>query len=459
MHAGRPTRVFYGWWIVLAAFLNLFFSVGIIYYGFPVFYPSLVSSLGFTRAQLILGFLLGFLVAAAVLGFLAGVMIDRWGVRPVIQVGIWFVGVPLVLMGFMSRLWHYYLLCIAEVAGYVLTGPIPNQVLISNWFRAKRGRAMGYAYLGLGLGGVASPLLINGLIERYGWRRAFEIIGVLILMVLFPVAHWVTRSRPQDLGLAPDGTETPTERGRPVRFAQGKPARTQDSRLFPEGASASLRPAADSELEIGNSKLEAGGFQSRNAEVGDALRSLNFWLILAGCTLTIGAIGTVVQHFILFLKDQGYSAARASRVSSGLLMASLGGRVIVGYVADRYTKKNVMALFYVVLGLSIPLLFLAERPAAAWGFALIFGFAMGADYMLIPLVTAECFGLAALGKLLALLIMGYSLGQWFAPWVAGRIFDAYHSYRLAWLIVSLAGVIGAGAIYAVSPRREPRNLR
>ena len=460
MRAGRPTRVFYGWWIVFAAFLNLFFSVGIIYYGFPVFYPSLVSSLGFTRAQLILGFLLGFLVAAAVLGFLAGVMIDRWGVRPVIQMGIWFVGVPLVLMGFMSRLWHYYLLCIAEVTGYVLTGPIPNQVLISNWFRAKRGRAMGYAYLGLGLGGVASPLLINGLIERYGWRRAFEIIGVLILMVLFPVAQWVTRSRPQDLGLAPDGAETLTERGRP--------ARTQDSGVFPKGASASLSAPGNSKLEIPNSKVEDGSFRppstislspTGDAGVRDALRSVNFWLILAGCTLTIGAIGTVVQHFILFLKDQGYSAARASRVSSGLLMASLGGRVIVGYVADRYTKKNVMALFYVVLGLSIPLLFLAGRPAAAWGFALVFGFAMGADYMLIPLVTAECFGLASLGKLLALLIMGYSLGQWFAPWMAGRIFDAYHSYRLAWLIMSLAGVIGAGAIYAVSPGREPRNPR
>ena len=347
------------------------------------------------------------------------------------------------------RLWHYYLLCIAEVAGYVLTGPIPNQVLISNWFRAKRGRAMGYAYLGLGLGGVASPLLINGLIERYGWRRAFEIIGVLILTVLFPVAHWVTRSRPQDLGLAPDGTAA----------EQGRPVRAEDAGGSAEARPASPSPRANSKLEIGNSKLETGG---RNAEVGDALRSLNFWLILAGCTLTIGAIGTVVQHFILFLKDQGYSAARASQVSSGLLTASLAGRVIVGYVADRYTKKNVMALFYLVLGLSVPLLFLAERPAAAWGFALVFGFAMGADYMLIPLVTAECFGLAALGKLLALLIMGYSLGQWFAPWVAGRIFDAYHSYRLAWLIMSLAGVIGAGAIYAVSPGavspgREPRN--
>src|SRR5207245_6388408 len=127
--------------------------------------------------------------------------------------------------------------------------------------------------------------LINGLIERYGWRRAFEIIGVLILTVLFPVAHWVTRSRPQDLGLAPDGVEAPTERGRPVRFAQGRPARTEDSGGSAEALSASQSPRANSKLEIGNSKLETGG---RNAEVGDALRSLNFWLILAGCTLTIG---------------------------------------------------------------------------------------------------------------------------------------------------------------------------
>src|SRR5205823_10875820 len=160
-------------------------------------------------------------------------------------------------------LWQYYLLCIAEVAGYVLTGPIPNQVLISNWFRAKRGRAMGYAYLGLGLGGVASPLLINGLIERYGWRRAFEIIGVLILSVLFPVAHWVTRSRPQDLGLAPDGTAA--EQGRPVRVAQGKPVRVaqgRPTRAEDRGGSAEALPASQS--PPANSKLETGG---RNAEV------------------------------------------------------------------------------------------------------------------------------------------------------------------------------------------------
>jgi MFS family permease len=190
---------------------------------------------------------------------------------------------------------------------------------------------------------------------------------------------------------------------------------------------------------------------AQRAELSRAVRTRNFWLILTACTLTIGAIGAVTQHLILFLKDHGYSQSAASRVSSALLVSSLAGRVIVGYFADRYRAKNVMALFYLALALSIPLLLLADRPAAVWGFALVFGFAMGADYMLIPLVTAECFGLATLGKLLSLIIMGYSLGQWFAPWLTGRIFDAYHSYDFAWGIMAIAATIGAGLIYAVAP--------
>jgi MFS family permease len=410
-------RVFYGWWIVLAAFLNLFFSVGIVFYGFPVFYPSIVDSLGFTRAQLTQGFLLGFVVAALLFGLLAGVLIDRLGSRQVIRIGIWFVGLPLILMGSMTRLWQYYLLCIMEVVGYVLTGPIPNQVLISNWFGVKRGRAMGGAYLGLGLGGAISPLLINGLIQSLGWRHAFQIIGVLILVVLFPVDQWITRSSPRDLDLLPDGLP---------------PA----------------PPVASSASEPASSAVKAVG-----VDVARAVRSSNFWFILAGCTLTIGAIGAVTQHLILFLKGHGYSLSAASRVSSALLVSSLAGRVIVGYVSDRYSRKNVMALFYLVLALAIPLLFVAQ-PAAVWGFAMLFGFAMGADYMLIPLVTADCFGLSALGKLLSLIIMGYSVGQWFAPWVAGRIFDARRSYDLAWIIMAAAAALGSGLIYAVAPDRH-----
>jgi MFS family permease len=135
---------------------------------------------------------------------------------------------------------------------------------------------------------------------------------------------------------------------------------------------------------------------------------------------------------------------------SALLAASLCGRVVVGYIADHFKKKNTMALFYLLLGGSIPFLFIAHQVVAAWAFAMAFGFSMGADYMLIPLVTAECFGIGSLAKILALIISGYSVGQWVAPWAAGRLFDVYHSYNLAWGMITAAAVLGAGAIYAVT---------
>ena len=413
----RSTRIFYGWWIVVAAFLNLFFAVGIIFYGFPVFYPAFVESLGFTRAQVTQGFLLGFLLAGLPFGLLAGAVIDRIGARWVILSGAGLVGISLVLMGSMTRLWHYELFCIMEVMGYVLAGPIANQVLVARWFRVRRGRAMGYAYLGLGLGGVVSPLLVHSLMRSFGWRHALEVVGLLILVVLLPVGVGITRSTPAEMGLLPDGAES--------------------SGLREEKNSATVAPASG---------------------VGAAVRTANFWLILAGSTLVMGAIGTVPQHFILFLKDQGYSAATASRYLTALLASSLGGRVVVGYLADRFRKKNTMALFYALLSASVLLLGMAHQPVVVWTFALIFGFSMGADYMLIPLVTAECFGTASLGKLLALIIMGYSLGQWGAPWIAGRIFDSRHSYELAWKILAAAGLLGAAAIYAVSERQSTNHV-
>lgn len=413
MSGAQRGGVFYGWWIVVAAFLNLFLTTGIVYYGFPVFYPSLIDSLGFSRQQATAGIFFGFVVMAPLFGLLAGALIDRVGARAVILCGIGFVGLSLVFMGMIQTVGQYYLFCITEVVGYVLAGPIPNQVLIANWFRVLRGRAMGYAYLGLGLGGAVSPVLIHTLIEKFGWRRAFEAIGALILAVLFPVGIWIIRSTPREKGLLPDGAASDAAAG--------------------------------------------GGVEVLSVPVGKAIRTLNFWLLLVGSTLTIGAIGTVISHFILLLKDKGYSAGWASRALSILLVSSLAGRVTVGYVADRFTRKNVMALFYLVLALAIPILFVCQNSVAVYGFALGFGFAMGADYMLIPLVAADCFGLSSLGKLLALIIMADSLGQTYGSVMAGHIFDTRHSYDFAWGIVTAGGILGAITIYFISTTR-PRRL-
>ncbi len=407
MNTNERTRLFYGWWIVAAAFLNFFFIVGIIFYGFPVFYASFVESLGFTRAQVTQGFFLGFLTIGLPFGLVAGVIIDRIGAKWVIVAGAAFVGTSLLLMARMTKLWHYEALCVLEVLGYVFAGPIANQVLVSRWFRARRGRAMGIAYLGLGSGGVVAPILVNYLIRSYGWRHAVEFVAVALMAVLFPLGTWVTRSTPEECGLLPDGA---TGGG------------------------------------VGN---VAG--VTTSSHVADAVRTKNFWLILVGSTLAIGAIGAVIQHFILFLKDQGYSSTVAARFSTGLLVASLAGRILVGYAVDHVSKKNAMAVFYFLIGASVVLLGAAKVPTAVWVFAAIFGFSMGADYMLVSLVIAECFGTSSLGKLLALIIIGYSLGQWGFPWIVGKIFDAQHSYDVAWKGVAIAGMIGGLAIYLVSP--------
>lgn len=412
----EPDKIFYGWWVVAAAFLNFFFIIGIIFYGFPVFYASFVEALGFTRAQVTQGFLLGFLIIGLPSGLVAGAVIDRIGARWVIVAGAAFVGVSLLLMARMTQLWQYEALCVLEVLGYVFAGPIANQVLVSRWFRARRGRAMGIAYLGLGSGGVVAPKLINYLIHGYGWRHALEIVAILLMAVLFPVGIWVTRSTPEESGLLPDG----------------------------EVASNSGDPFAS---------------PANSSGVAAAVKTKNFWLILAGSTLAIGAIGSVIQHFILFLKDQGYSGTVASNFSSGLLTASLAGRILVGYAVDRVSKKNAMALFYFLIGASVLLLSAAKVPVMVWVFAAIFGFSMGADYMLISLVAAECFGTASLGKLLALIIAGYSLGQWGFPWIVGKIFDVQHSYALAWKGVAIAGMLGGLVVYAIGPARKPARER
>jgi MFS family permease len=413
--ANTSGETYYGWWIVFAAFLNLFLVVGVIFYGFPAFYPYFIQDLHFTRAQLTQGFLLGFLFAGLPFGIIAGALIDRVGARGVILCGVALVSGSLILMSRITAFWQFELLCIVEVIGYVFAGPIANQVLVARWFERRRGQAMGYAYLGLGLGGVVAPILVNHLARSLGWRTALEIIGVAIALVLVPTGLWITRSNPAGRGIDPK------------QFGESL---AEKKSALPPATSASA--ATDASISAG---------------VSQAVRTMPFWLILLGSTLAIGAIGAVIQHFILFLKDSGYSATVASRYLSILLTASLGGRVVVGYIADRFSKSFIMAIFYFLIGASVLLLAYPQSTAAVWAFAAIFGFSMGADYMLIPLVVSENFGTASLGKILALIIMGYSVGQWAGPWFVGRMFDTRHNYDLAWKLIAIFAMIGAGAIY------------
>src|SRR5580704_17628416 len=180
------------------AFVVLFCIVGVAVWGLPFYYDFMVQQFGWTRAQVTSGNALSKLVVGPIFGFLAGWVVDRFGPRRMMLVGISMAGAALVGLGSISSLGMFYFFYFFNALGYVCGGPLPNQVLLSRWFDRSRGKAMGCAYLGLGIGGATVPRISHALIQHFGWASSFAIAG------------WVDHSGLFSFGFLCEGGTLPT---------------------------------------------------------------------------------------------------------------------------------------------------------------------------------------------------------------------------------------------------------
>src|SRR5262247_435887 len=149
--------------IAATSFTVLFSIVGLALYGLPFYYDYMVSDFGWSRTQVTSGNALSKLVVGPLFGFFAGWIVDRFGPRRLMIAGILMAGGALIGLGNVSALWLFYFFYLFNALGYVCGGPLPNQVLLSRWFDKSRGKAMGFAYLGIGIGGAVVPLVSYGL--------------------------------------------------------------------------------------------------------------------------------------------------------------------------------------------------------------------------------------------------------------------------------------------------------
>ncbi len=389
--------------VALTAFLSLFSIVGFALYGLPFFYDFFVRDLGWTRQQVTSGNAYSKLLIGPLFGFIAGWFVDRFGPRRLMLAGILMGGGALVGLGAVSTLSFFYLCYLFNALGYVCGGPLPNQVLLSRWFDKNRGKAMGFAYLGIGVGGAIVPLLAHALTQRYGWQTALQILGVLMIVIAFPMAWFV--------------------------------------REWPEGA-ASQSPIANPQSPIATSL----------PSLAPVLKSPAFYLLLVGSMCSIGAVGGTMQNLKLFLSlDLKLSQGEVAQIASLVLVGSLAGRIVMGYLADRFPKKYVMLLIYSIVACAIPLLFVAEAPAARYAFALLFGIGLGGDYMIIPLMAAELFGVKMLGRLMGIVLTADGIAEATAPMLVAGIRDASGSYANGFAVLIGLAVIGAAAV-ALMPR-------
>lgn len=184
--------------VALTSFVVLFTIVGLALYGLPLYYDFFVRDFGWSRTQVTSGNALSKLVVGPLFGFVAGWFVDRFGPRRLMLAGILMAGFALIGLGRMTVLWMFYLFYLLNALGYVCGGPLPNQVLLSRWFDRARGRAMGFAYLGIGVGGALVPLVSASLVAAFGWRVALQVLGLLIIVLALPFAYAVRESPSAD---------------------------------------------------------------------------------------------------------------------------------------------------------------------------------------------------------------------------------------------------------------------
>jgi MFS family permease len=382
--------------VAATAFVVLFCIVGLALWGLPFYYDFMVQQFGWTRAQVTSGNALSKLVVGPVFGFIAGWIIDRFGPRRVMMAGILMAGGALVGLGWVSALGMFYLFYFFNALGYVCGGPLPNQVLLSRWFDKSRGKAMGFAYLGIGIGGATVPWISRALIQHFGWQSALRLLGVLIIVASLPLAFLVKESPP--------------------------------------------RAVADRKV-IGAT------------EVMGAFKTLPFFLLTFGSMCSIAAVSGTQQNLKLFLSlDRHFSQGDAARVLSLVLSFSIVGRLLMGWLADRFPKKYVMLLTYLLVAAGIPFLFLTHSQGALYGSAAVFGVGLGGDYMIIPLMTAEIFGMQVLGRLMGVILTAGGIAEAVSPWLTGRLRDLTGSYSESCFVLVGAALIGAAAVLGLPER-------
>lgn len=376
--------------VVATGFLGLFSIVGIMFYGLPFFYDFWVKDFNWSRATVTSGNAVGKIIVGA-LGFLAGWIIDKSGPRRLMMFGILMGGLSLIGLSRMNGLWQFYAFYILGSLGYTCSGPLPNQVLISRWFEQSRGKAMGIAYLGIAVGGMIVPFVAKWLNIQFGWRDALMILGFMMIAISLPIL-FILKENPATSILT---------------------------------AEASVKPVA----------------------LRSILKKRSFYLLALGSVFSIASVSGTVQNLKLYFSlDLHYTQERSANLLSFVLFSSLAGRLLVGWLADRLPKKTVMMLISLLVACSLPLLSFTNTFFAINLFAFIFGICLGGDYMIIPLMAADLFGVRLLGRIMGLVLTADGFADAFSPILVGWIRDVTGSYMNGFYILMIFALASIASI-------------
>jgi MFS family permease len=399
------SRIFYGWYVVAAAFAVTFLGFGCAY-TFSAFVESLQRDFGASRGSVALVFsLAGFLYFG--LGVVSGPLADRFGSRRLAVAGMILTGLGLAAASAARTLPEVYAAYGLGVGLGVGCAYVPAIGAVQRWFVRRRGFASGLAVSGIGVGTLVMPPLASFFIETLGWRGAYLALGALAAVVGGGLALLIEND-PHSRGLGPDGDP---------------PSRAQSA-------------------------------QREGATVGEAIRSRRFISLYAACLICSFGVFVPFVHLVPYARDHGVAPASAVLLLGVIGVGSTAGRFFLGGLADRIGRQPSLLLMFAGMALALAVWVIATNIWSLTAFAFVFGVFYGGWVAVLPAVVMDYFGGRNVSGIIGILYTSVAFGTLIGPSAAGFAFDLSHSYTLP-ILASAAANIAAALIVAATLRATP----
>jgi MFS family permease len=401
-------KVSYGWYIVAAGLFLTFYNAAFFTYGWTAFINPMITTFGWTMAQISLGSSLRN-AESGMFNPVWGVVIDRFSPRKLMLLGVVITAMGTVLIYRTTNLVTFYVGFLIMGLGSSLVGMLPT-VLISRWFKGNFGKANGILAMGVGIGGVAVPLVVM-MIDKLSWQRTLLISAIGFTVIGIPLALLYRNPSP-DFNLSGDNIIK-------VKEVRGKIPGT--------GVKAALKMRA-------------------------------FWHI---------NLSTFVQYFItgtpmLFLMPYFYSIGISRTTGSMTILlytlASLSGRIPYGWLADRYKPSYLIAISTTLQGIGLFVFSLISKQSSfslILLFAIVYGLGLSGVVVLRPPILREYFGTGNFGTIFGLSSVFSTIAGLLSPILVGLILTKYGNYGSIWLGLVGLSVVGIIAILTI-PRPSPR---
>jgi MFS family permease len=400
-------NIYYGWWIVFACFCIGFYVSGITFYGITALFEPFQKEFGWSYTQISLaaslrGMEMG--IFAPLIGFL----VDRWGSRKLLLIGITTVGLGVVMLSFTRSLLMFYgaFLLIGFGAGGCTS--VVTMSAVAHWFDKNVGKALGVMASGFGAGGLMVPVIV-WLIEIFQWQGALIVLGVGGWVLGIPLSL-VIRNKPEKYGYLSDGGQV------------------GDS-------------TAGDERKV----------KAVEASFREILKNRSFLLLNVIEAIRMMAVSTVAIHVMPYLGSIGMSRSRAGLVAAAIPVISVAGRISLGWLGDIFDKRYVMALAFGFMGAGMVAFCFARVEWSLFLFLLFFPPSFGGMMVLRGATLREYFGRESFGKMIGIVMGSASVGGIIGPTLAGWVFDSLGSYHSIWL--ALSGLAGVAVILVLRIKR------